>query len=135
MNKWWVRLSHDIRSAQIEDPVFFFQGVRFGGTPDPARAPVAYQPPEAVAIETQRRCEADEQIPECHFVLVSILVKKTEVTGDREQKVIVPRRKLRQNVLYFIGCFLLTRIFGRQLILCRSREDVFGQISQPCLEK
>ena len=105
---------------------FYLQVLLFCPTALPAVLPVADQEVEAIGIDLHTWLKAYTKVAVIHLVLFDIGVKKVEVAGDGEEKVVMVGWQLRKLVFQHLrgGCCPLA--FFSYLRLRLLREELIG---------
>lgn len=90
---------------------------------------------KAVRIYADARLKANTEVAVAHFVLVVVRMKKAEVTSDREEEVIIPRRQIRELIfehLWHGSCVWVSRSNSG---LSGFRQDFRRKVTEPGFEQ
>lgn len=101
----------------------------------PAILPVTDKEIETIRLDLHAWLEAYAQIAVVHLVLFDIGVKKVEVAGNGEKKVVMVRWQFREFVFQHLRSGGGPRILLSDLRLRFFRKKLIGDFSQPCLEQ
>lgn len=103
---------------------FYLQVFLFCPTTLPAVLPVTDQEVEAIGIDLHTWLKAYTKVAVIHLVLFDIGVKKVEVAGDGEEKVVMVGWQLREFVFQHLRGGRCPLAFFSYLRLCLLREEL-----------
>lgn len=114
---------------------FFLQILLLRPASLPAVLPVTDQKVEAICLDLHAWLEAYAQIAVVHLVLFDIRVKKVEMAGDGEKKIVMVRRQFREFVFQHLRSGGGAGILLSDPRLRFFRKKLIGDFTQPCLEQ